>query len=662
MDYWRANPKSAPAAVQRQLGYLPDYQMVENQTSYSNKGDYTIIRQGDTLMRYKNNPLTGKPDGKEPGEAVLQYGKPSFSANNSSPMPTGPASGFTPGSNIFQGGANNRVEVLPAGGPIKPGGRPPINGDRNDPYMEQQRKKPADNFTGKSPYARTTPEEAWALEKAAASGDKKAKAEISIRLQTKDETGNHTLSMSRPALDRLHGKTDSPGIREAAELAKASGVSQGGAGIFQGGANNNVEQRPSGAAGKAGYSPEDAKRYAQREADIRKIQNSKSYTNEQPNNLTFQSSPKQINDLAADAMKKGAAGEKARAALTQRAAAGDPQAANTLQTLNSRPDAQPTQSNAGDLYTRALQAPTLAERNDATKQLADIAMSGNPEARAMVDKIRSAGTKQASSRPSSGANTPSSDASQPRQPSRIIQPTSSQNQNISASGSGPRKEPTAGEMAAEIDKQNRAKEMAAAAAKARSPEAIRERQNQHAQNQIKLAQDALRANPNNPKTQADAQKQISAAMQTLQNNQQAGGKKGGGGGGGGGRRGGGSKQPPLTAKQRNQMADDLASKRAEQADRRAEMEQKMKEGRGLETENSKKFWEDYNKKKAEREKEKENTPTPKPDLGPDIGMPDTSVPGTSWGPTSSSASQGGSGGEKSGALLGYLRRKKLGLA
>lgn len=88
-------------------------------------------------------------------------------------------------------------------------------------WMEREKRSPADNFTGKSIYARTTPDEAWELEKAASRGDKKAKAEIKIRKQTLDETGNHTLSITRPALDRLHGKTDSPAIREAAEFAKS---------------------------------------------------------------------------------------------------------------------------------------------------------------------------------------------------------------------------------------------------------------------------------------------------------------------------------------------------------------------------------------------------------------------------------------------------------
>jgi len=94
------------------------------------------------------------------------------------------------------------------------------NGGDQRAQIEVAKQQPANNFTGKSPYARTTPEESWALEKAAAAGDKRAKDEIALRKQTKDETGNHTLSMSRPALDSLHGLKGTPAQIEAAELVK----------------------------------------------------------------------------------------------------------------------------------------------------------------------------------------------------------------------------------------------------------------------------------------------------------------------------------------------------------------------------------------------------------------------------------------------------------
>ena len=56
------------------------------------------------------------------------------------------------------------------------------------------------------------------------------------------------------------------------------------------------------------------------------------------------------------------------------------------------------------------------------------------------------------------------------------------------------------------------------------------------------------------------------------------------------------------------------------------------------------------------------TPASDPaDIGVDIGGPNTSVPGTTWQSTPS-ASTGGSGqGDASGALIGWLKKRKLGL-
>ncbi len=255
------------------------------------------------------------------------------------------------------------------------------------------------NFTGKSLYQRTTPEESWEMEKAAARGDQKAKNEIARRL----ELGLGTKSMSRPALDRLHGKTDSPAIREAAEFAKSGKSSL-----------NNLAQNAS--AGNAG----------------------------------------------------------ALTQLQQRAAAGDPQAAEAVKTLQEKRPSTPSRP------------------------------SGSPPP----------------------------------------------NQQIKSSAS-PSKPPTAEEMAAEMDKRNRAREMAAQAA------AQREAARKAAENQA--ARDAAARKMGFPNA-AEAEK--------------AGAKIGnigdklpiGGGGGGGGKRGG-NRSPQMTAKERN----DLAAKRAAEAARREDM-------------------------------------------------------------------------------------------
>lgn len=246
--------------------------------------------------------------------------------------------------------------------------------------------------------------------------------------------------------------------------------------------------------------------------------------------VTTTSSP-QLNKLAADAAAGGRAGDEAKAALTQRAAAGDPQAANTLQTLN----VGMVSPQEADRILR--EDPNKYDRMKRAGQI-----PGNQK---IYDEAVRDAQKMAGSRPSSAA-------SQPRPESRIIQPTSGQNQNISASGSGPRKEPTAGEMAAQMDKQNRAKEMAAQAAQQRAA-ARKAEENQ-------AARDAAARKMGFPN--AAAAEKAGARIGNI-------GDKLPIGGGGGGRRGGGrggSGGRGLTAKERN----DLAAKRADQAARRVD--------------------------------------------------------------------------------------------
>jgi hypothetical protein len=72
-----------------------------------------------------------------------------------------------------------------------------------------------------------------------------------------------------------------------------------------------------------------------------------------------------------------------------------------------------------------------------------------------------------------------------------------------------------------------------------------------------------------------------------------------------------------------------------------------------EAEKAAQHWYDKEKKpKSPEKKPKQDAPAESSDptsIGPDIGMPDTSVPGTTWGPTSST-----SGG--TGNVVGFFKR------
>lgn len=412
-----------------------------------------------------------------------------------------------------------------------------------------------------------------------------------------------------------------------------------------------------------------------------------------------------INELANNALG-GKFGKQANAALKQRAAAGDPQAANILENLNLAQNGKPAASNSG-----------MVSQQEATRLANE-----DPE---RYDQLKRAGQLPGSKFAPPKAKTPKRGESQsvpdPASAKPIIVPPKVTNADQFAQIRRNQAAANAG---------NKPSPMTAAARKAQQ-DAL-DRMNQQAQ-----ARNALQ------KLGYKDQSDFLNKGGKFQDGKNATSR-------GGGRSGGRGRGP--TAKERNDEAKKKASQAAERSDKKRLEESYREQYGALSTPSSRKFWDDVEKRKAGQpssgasgggsrsgnnlnssgftanqqdyfnnpqrlaanaeayrqraaaEKNPEikarlarlaastqeladraggspkknplkdikplsdqggstpTTPASDPaDIGVDIGGPNTSVPGTTWQSTPS-ASTGGSGqGDASGALIGWLKKRKLGL-
>lgn len=299
---------------------------------------------------------------------------------------------------------------------------------------------------------------------------------------------------------------------------------------------------------KAGYTTDEAKQFAQREKEIRQAMQRQAQSRQASDSTgsSPQSRPAPLDKLVKDAMAGGKAGEKAAAALQQRAAAGDPQAADALK--DYRQIAQPKSAPAAPQGSFPGGKPFIPAGKSIPGKPGSVSdgkggwsyPNGSSEAeRNAQSQAQWAANKAAinkrSGKPSSSTQPPTQPQSPPK--GSRIDPNSQ-----------PKKEPTAEEMAVDIDKKNRAREMAAQAAAQREA-ARKAAKNQDARNAAAQKMgfpNAAAAEKAGIKIGNIGEK-VKAPVNSVS--------------GGGGRRGGGR---GLTAKERN----DLANKRADQAARR----------------------------------------------------------------------------------------------